>query len=547
MLSEIAATVEYHTLTCSLLAKTLNKSERITEADMLASLKRSKLDDRRWRKVRSLYNLDYIPKSVLAHLQTAFDFSDLPDQIKRILGYFCFVENGLTKEYANYLFTEDEWEAIYDSISMGWLIRKEVKIRELKGSVQLFPEEDNDYLSELSGYSSPADPRILPDVIHNRVVFTLHPVIRAICLLDENTRPSWKNSQDFIQRFITRFFDEGWTDRTWEGYAHSCFDFYYFTEKIIDFDVMRVEAPECAGLVYLHHLDEKRLKAAMECIRENSSIFAVFMEKVQEYKIFTTTMKTVPHGYELTRIQFEFWKLIIYNSMRAMYYWEYKGGHATTRFSETFIRNVYLGDRKNFEVPDYEFVDYQNTIEEDSCIRHLKGYVLLNDIDSILNITDTMMNERRWSYPIDDYQFAVLEHHVFALVHSNKHLDALTVLLNVIEEMKMHFQFISPNENEKGQAYVQRIKNAGAFELQVLVDNLVDVMALSEIAYWISTDSSQLAISQELCEECIIYYRMLEYSYTTLVDKSIQVKLDWAGRIRAGAYTYPSIDETLLY
>ena len=245
-LLDIIEKVDGHTLTCSLLALTLRDSFKLKPADVLSALEKSELDDKRWHTVKSEYNLDFIPRTVLAHLQTAFNLSELSDEIKKILGCFCLAEHGLTKEYIENLFSEEEWEVILEATSRGWLMCKDERIQE-KRYVGLFKDVEDDYLSELVGYSSDPKPHI---IMHEKTVYILHPVIRAVCLMDENTKPLWKRNKDFIREFPIAFFAEG-KEPIWDQYGEKRKQIFRNIERVDDFSEIENEDVECASLLWL--------------------------------------------------------------------------------------------------------------------------------------------------------------------------------------------------------------------------------------------------------------------------------------------------------
>lgn len=236
-LKAIIAQINAHTLTCELLAKTLRDGFGLTPEDVLASLRDSKLDDERWCEIQSAYNLDYIPRTVLAHLRTAFNLSALSDEMKRILSSFCLAEYGLTKQYIEHLFSVDEWKIIREARNRGWLMCRNESI------------EWDDYPT-----------KECEEPIHrsdSKIVYILHPVIRAVCLLDQNTQPMWKRNKSFIREFaIIDFFQS--CDPAWDRNHKKSEQIFQNVEKMKDFFEIEHEDPECACLLYLHLLKQYR-------------------------------------------------------------------------------------------------------------------------------------------------------------------------------------------------------------------------------------------------------------------------------------------------
>ena len=118
--------VDGHTLTLSLMAKTLQSSLRVTPKSMLEALKSNRLEELRSREVISNKDRDLTQRRIENHLATLFDLSNLGVDAKTVLACATLLPDG-GMEPTLFLdclqdTQQDALEALMDN---NWLTRKE--------------------------------------------------------------------------------------------------------------------------------------------------------------------------------------------------------------------------------------------------------------------------------------------------------------------------------------------------------------------------------------------------------------------------------------
>ena len=152
----IIRTVNGHTLTIDLIARTLNGKglKKVTAEMMIKALKDNTLPSEKYRKIATHYNQSTEQAQIYQHLSTVFTVSELSDDDKDYLRWATlFPENGITSEIIVNILEEEAIEQLESVIERGWL--------EMKDGL-----------------------------------LTIHPVIRLVCRTE--LEPTDKNCGDFL-------------------------------------------------------------------------------------------------------------------------------------------------------------------------------------------------------------------------------------------------------------------------------------------------------------------------------------------------------------
>ena len=124
----IIRTVNGHTLTIDLIARTLNGKglKKVTAEMMIESLKKNTLPSEKYRKIATHYNQSTEQAQIYQHLSTVFNVSDISDDDKDYLRWATlFPENGITSEIIVNILEEEAIEQLESVIERGWLEMKD--------------------------------------------------------------------------------------------------------------------------------------------------------------------------------------------------------------------------------------------------------------------------------------------------------------------------------------------------------------------------------------------------------------------------------------
>lgn len=297
--------VNRHTLTLELLAKTLNNSMQLTTAGILDALNNGQFDSEKWQKVRAAYKLNYVPESVLKYLKVAFNLNDLSEEIKNILGCFCLTsEHGLPDCYLYKLFSDQELIAIQRGVDRGWLNCKNLSI------------EDNEFS-----------------------VYSIHPVIRALCLMDDRVRPSWEKHSAFIERFAVLLRVSSY-EYVWHNkYPEAFFIMTTNIVEIIGIEEIMHRSLDCAGvllirLIFGQGLDPER--AYPEKIKDRINAFNKERQRYSAMALKCIGVDSPLYGSLLRVLSSPLWRNIYATSKItcAQRYWRLRTNKITSPFFE---------------------------------------------------------------------------------------------------------------------------------------------------------------------------------------------------------------------
>ena len=118
--------VDGHTLTLSLMAKTLQSSLRVTPKSMLEALKSNRLEELRSREVISNKDRDLTQRRIENHLATLFDLSNLGVDAKTVLACATLLpDGGMEPTLFLDCLQDTQQDALEALIENNWLTRKE--------------------------------------------------------------------------------------------------------------------------------------------------------------------------------------------------------------------------------------------------------------------------------------------------------------------------------------------------------------------------------------------------------------------------------------
>lgn len=526
VLRSIIEQINGHTLTCELLAKTLRDSFGLTPEAVLASLRGSKLDDERWCEIQTAYDLAYIPRTVLAHLRTAFHLGALSDESKRILGSLCMAEYGLTKQHIEHLFSADEWKTIQEAKYRGWLMCRNECI------------EWDDYPT-----------KECDEPIHrsaSKVVYILHPVIRAVCLLDPAVKPSWSNSKPFIQSYISTFSAysgpfENTIDVVWDPYPFVKYR-KVFVEMLEmgDFETMMQEEPDCAGMIYMELMNYIEAIDAVHTPQSRESVY-YYGRKVINYM-----RRESPVYYDMLRTLCAFcsplWK---FELSRALRYWKLMLRPKVGKF----VRHM-IDDKEHANVSTE--VDWTDLL----CFARLSDK--LNNTQNALKYASMAYQKRLGTDSAAFFPFwGALLQYWFALFHSQKYNDALQLLgenLRELEQTESVLRWAAPpidgcsenNADLKLEDWKKLITSHGQTTFSQQDAFLVDILADScELQYWAAQKGGQRNLA-EMYKKKYVYYMSLLSCYTaTSLGPDEKLLAEWQGWLAEHPFIPPVVDASV--
>ena len=163
----IIKTVNGHTLTIDLIARTLNGKgwRKVTAEKMLNDLRSNALPNETYRKIAMDYNQSTEQAQIYQHLSTVFDVSGVTDVCKDVMRYATLLpENGMFGELFGTSLKEDEQNALDSLLEHGWLEMKDDLLTihpviRLVCRTELEPTDENcgDFLNALWGQFDPKD------------------------------------------------------------------------------------------------------------------------------------------------------------------------------------------------------------------------------------------------------------------------------------------------------------------------------------------------------------------------------------------------------
>ena len=124
----IIKTVNGHTLTIDLIARTLNGKglKKVTAEMMIESLKKNTLPSEKYRKIATHYNQSTEQAQIYQHLSTVFNVSEISDDDKELLRCATlFPENGISGDLMAGIMNDDGIAHLESLMERGWLEMKD--------------------------------------------------------------------------------------------------------------------------------------------------------------------------------------------------------------------------------------------------------------------------------------------------------------------------------------------------------------------------------------------------------------------------------------
>ena len=204
----IIRTVNGHTLTIDLIARTLNGKglKKVTAKMMIESLKKNTLPSEKYRKIATHYNQSTEQAQIYQHLSTVFNVSDISDGDKYLLRHATlFPENGISGDLMAGMMSEDGITQLESLIERGWLEMKDGLLTihpviRLVCRTELEPTDDNcgDFLNALDAQWSPQE--------YDRVKYAqLAEVFALAAEILEDTNAEWINASGCLRLNLAQY------------------------------------------------------------------------------------------------------------------------------------------------------------------------------------------------------------------------------------------------------------------------------------------------------------------------------------------------------
>ena len=126
-MKSLIQTVNGHTLTIDLMARTLNGKgwRKVTAEMMLTALRENTLARQKYRKIATDYNQSTEQAQIYEHLSTVFDISGMPEVSRQVMRCACLLpEDGMEGECFGMSLPEAEQDALDGLLERGWLEMK---------------------------------------------------------------------------------------------------------------------------------------------------------------------------------------------------------------------------------------------------------------------------------------------------------------------------------------------------------------------------------------------------------------------------------------